>query len=135
MGSLEDEQDQLEQHTFHGTDLVHSLGSVLSGAMPLLVNQSDTAEDCLAAEGDAANSEDNSPLGARIIRTVRAFDLLTENDAERMSARDAIDEMRSSGGFYDEEVLEVLESFKSTDPATLDSIAGEIDAPTAELAL
>jgi hypothetical protein len=57
-------EDTGAQRTFHGTELVQSLGTVLTGAFPLLLSQSHTTH------GD---SEDSLPFGARIIRTVRAY--------------------------------------------------------------
>jgi hypothetical protein len=65
VGALED--DTLKQRTFHGTELVQSLGLVLTGAFPLLLN---TSEDAAAAEGHTV------PFGARIIRTVRAYETM-----------------------------------------------------------
>jgi hypothetical protein len=65
VGALED--DTLKQRTFHGTELVQSLGTVLTGAFPLLLN---TSEDAAAAEGHTV------PFGARIIRTVRAYETM-----------------------------------------------------------
>ena len=64
VGELEDYDGA--QHTFHGTELVQSLGCVLTGAFPLLLTQSESGE----------LSTDKMPFGARIIRTVRAFDHL-----------------------------------------------------------
>ena len=65
VGNLED--DSLKQRTFHGTELVQSLGTVLTGAFPLLLN---TTEEAAAAEGHSL------PFGARIIRTVRAYETM-----------------------------------------------------------
>ncbi len=68
---------QLE-HTFRGADLVQSLGSVLTGALPLLFNHDDyvelqEAEDCLP-------DSDHCPFGARIVRTVRSYVTLRYQD-------------------------------------------------------
>lgn len=59
------------EHTFNGRDLVHSLGSVLTGALPLIIdNRGDLA---------AGQTEDDIPahpepvLGAKILRTVRRY--------------------------------------------------------------
>jgi HD-GYP domain-containing protein (c-di-GMP phosphodiesterase class II) len=73
IGDLGEEQKPGGQHTFHGTELVQSLGPALLGAFPLVLNQS-TAEQQRAAGG--AGSSTQVPLGARIIRTVRAYDAL-----------------------------------------------------------
>lgn len=61
---------QHARHTFTGTELVHSLGSVLEGALPLLAGQDDAVRDCL---GDAGGIGE-TPLGAQIIRVARAYD-------------------------------------------------------------
>ncbi len=58
-------------HTFLGMELVHSLGPVLSGAMPLLMNQDDAVLECMADEEQHTHL--TVPLGAKIIRTVRAY--------------------------------------------------------------
>jgi response regulator RpfG family c-di-GMP phosphodiesterase len=64
-------ETQPNRHTFRGTELAQSLGSVLEGALPLLANQDEAVQDYLASEGNLAPSE--IPLGARIIRAVRAY--------------------------------------------------------------
>ena len=67
VGGLETAQDP-EQHSFHGAELAHSLGSVLSGAFPLLMSQGE-AEPLGQHPIPAA-----IPLGAHIIRAVRTYD-------------------------------------------------------------
>ncbi len=69
VGELEDYDNS--PHTFHGAELVESLGSVLTGAFPLLLTQS----------GGPANelTGDRIPFGARIIHTVRAYDQLAHS--------------------------------------------------------
>lgn len=57
-----------EEHSFHGSELAHSLGTVLSGAFPLLMSQGE-AEHLGAHPAAAA-----LPQGAHIIRAVRAYD-------------------------------------------------------------
>lgn len=71
MGDLEDEQKGTGQHTFHGTELVQSLGPVLLGAFPLVLTQADP-EQC-HSDLESSRSE-NVPRGGRIIRAVRAYD-------------------------------------------------------------
>jgi hypothetical protein len=63
IGDLGEEQKPGGQHTFHGTELVQSLGPALLGAFPLVLNQS-SAEQQRAAGG--AGSTTQVPLGARI---------------------------------------------------------------------
>ncbi len=97
------------RHTFQGMDLVHSLEPVLSGAVPLLMNQDDAVHDCLAREeGDHVSI----PLGAKIIRAVRAFDELTSDESSGLplSPRDAIAAMRRDvSAKYSDRVLRALE--------------------------
>jgi HD-GYP domain-containing protein (c-di-GMP phosphodiesterase class II) len=68
IGDLGDGQKSGGQHTFHGTELVRSLGPALLGAFPLVLNQSGPAHE--------HTTSGPAPLGARIIRTVRAYDAL-----------------------------------------------------------
>lgn len=107
--------------TFLGTDLVHSLGSVLSGALPLLLNQDDAVRECLTVEEDKAFGD--IPVGAKIIRAVRAYDELVANSAgdPGITPRNAVQELRRdiSGGF-DADVLDAIERCvrRSTTPST-----------------
>jgi hypothetical protein len=64
VGAMEDDP-AAKQRTFHGAELVQSLGLVLTGAFPLLLNQT---------EESAADAGQALPFGARIIRTVRAYE-------------------------------------------------------------
>lgn len=108
--TLEANSAKTSSYTFSGTDLVRSLGLVLSGAMPLLMSQDDAARECLATEDDGNSSD--IPLGAKIIRAVRAYDSLTEDApaGARVAAQSAIQELRKdiSGG-HDPEVLDAIE--------------------------
>ncbi len=76
------------EHTFQGSDLVQSLGSVLTGALPLLLDDGSCLEMEPPAEG--ASSAVESPIGARIIRTVRSYVMLLKHEAGAMSPREAI---------------------------------------------
>lgn len=58
VGHYEDEN--LAPATIHGTELVHSLRNVLTGASPLII-------------GSLSMHSSDLPLGARILRTVRSF--------------------------------------------------------------
>jgi hypothetical protein len=86
VGELED-QENVEQCTFHGSELVQSLGPVLSGAFPLLLNQTRGAAESLQAE---------IPFGARIIRTVRAYQELADDPWEtgESDLRALVDQLR-----------------------------------------
>lgn len=113
MGDLTDEQRGAGQHTFHGTELVHSLGPVLLGAFPLLLNQVEP-EQQHSTPGD--RPAENVPLGARIIQTVRAYDAL-KNDRwglPGVSQADVIEDLRRDAeGNHHPTVLRVLERIVS----------------------
>jgi len=110
VGDLETEQEKTEQYTFHGTDLVHSLGSVLTGALPLLLDQGDSI-DAHMLEGEDSRGRD-VPLGAKIMKGVRAFDARRQGDWGHTgaSATEALDELRN-------------DPHAQYDPAVLDAIA------------
>ena len=63
-----------DEHTFHGSDLVHSLGSVLTGALPLILNHSDSLVSDIGDSEERTKLE--TPFGARIIETVTRYDAL-----------------------------------------------------------
>ena len=67
VGDLDAHPEQ-EQHSFHGSELAHSLGAVLSGAFPLLMSQGETEPLGQHPIPTAI------PLGAHIIRAVRSYD-------------------------------------------------------------
>lgn len=74
--SLESDGSLTPEVSFQGIDLVHSLGSVLKGAIPLLSHQ----EDSVWGSADSGFlTNDTMPLGARIIRVIRTYDDLTES--------------------------------------------------------
>lgn len=108
--TLEANSAKAGRYTFAGTDLVHSLGSVLSGALPLLLNQDDAARECLVMKENTSPTD--IPLGAKIIRTVRAYDALVSSNSEgtTMTPQEAVRELRmdvASG--YDPNVLDAIE--------------------------
>jgi response regulator RpfG family c-di-GMP phosphodiesterase len=92
--------------SFHGTDLVHSLGAVLHGAIPILVNQ----DHVLLAELQQRTPTD-VPIGAQILRVAQAFDSLTMGRAgDNVTPQEAIHELRANvTAAYDVDVLDVLE--------------------------
>jgi hypothetical protein len=92
VGDLEVEQKGADHHTFHGAELVHSLGPVLSGAIPLLLNQADANQGQVLG----LTPSNDVPFGARIIRTVRAYDALIEGEwgGPGATPADALRELR-----------------------------------------
>lgn len=106
--SLESKNNKSELYSFHGTDLVHSLGMVLRGAIPILLSQDSLLPSSMAPEETVADA----PIGAKIIRAVRAFDGLTATGlgGQVLSAEEAIKEMRRDrGAAYDPDVLGAIE--------------------------
>ena len=106
-----------DKHTFLGQDFVQSLSEVLSGAVPLLVDDDDLAEEPLASGENSGCTE--APIGARIIRAVRAFDTLTVNDlGDPKSTPDkALSEMhRDAAEGYDHGVLAAIERAITRNP-------------------
>ena len=77
VGSIEHEATGAEAHTFQGADLMLSLGSVLKGAVPLLLNQNESGPESYVVGPPETAPE--IPLGARIIRAVRAYATLAES--------------------------------------------------------
>ena len=93
----------IQGSTFHGTELVQSLGGVLSGAFPIILRQ--------AQNWDRTTNMD-CPLAARILHTVRRYSELTREDttAGSFSPQEAIREMREDvEENHDAAVLFVLE--------------------------
>jgi hypothetical protein len=92
--------------SFHGADLVHSLGVVLHGAIPILANQDPVLMTTLQGR-----TTSEVPIGAQVLRVARAYDALTMGRAgESLTPAEAIKELRADrAAEYDIDVLEVLE--------------------------
>jgi hypothetical protein len=106
--------DKLEEvpakHTFLGTDLVQSLGSVLEGALPLLAEQEHTDVEEFGASKHATAG--TASRGARIIQAARLYDdSLTELAGDPGAAQGgALERLRAElAPDGDDEVLEALE--------------------------
>ncbi len=106
--TLEADASIQRKSTFLGTDLVHSLSSVLEGALPLLVNQEDGVRDCLPEHG--AFRADHLPLGTKIITTVRAYCSLASGakDAPSDEPQNVLRELRNEVAPGHEEVIAAL---------------------------
>jgi hypothetical protein len=91
---------------FHGTDLVYSLGGVLRGAIPILLNQDASLPADLKDQSVA-----EAPIGAKILSVARAYEALLADDADQtLTPEQAIRELRADrAADYDFEVLEALE--------------------------
>jgi|CXWL01.1.fsa_nt_gi hypothetical protein len=99
------------KHTFLGADLVHSLTEVLRGAVPLLITQVADGDAATGASADTAHLYE-IPIGARIIRLVRAFDaeLSNANAPWEQNGAEALKHIRArASGEKDLQILSALE--------------------------
>lgn len=122
MGNLRGQGEA--EHTFHGSDLVQSLGSVLTGALPLILMDRNHLD--LNMLDEDASPVDHSPLGARIIRTVRRYDALL-HDPDIAGPKHALQTLRT---VLDDEhhpaVVHALEDVVLSAGETADSM-GELE--------
>ncbi|TWU14953.1 hypothetical protein CA54_38230 [Symmachiella macrocystis] len=109
VGALEHDNDDNFKQTIQGMDLVMSLGSILNGAVPLLLNQDQQIEAAREALGTGTTGP--VPLGAKIIRAVRAYDnlLLHKRGNADPSPVDPFTELQQDSSL-DRGVLEALKS-------------------------
>ena len=109
--TLEGHPSFSDKHTFLGADLVHSLAEVLRGAVPLLITQVTEGDTTTGIPGDTGPVYE-VPIGARIIRCVRAFDAELSNGSgpwEQMAV-DAVKRMKSQTAHEkDWHILQALE--------------------------
>ena len=96
------------EHTFNGRDLVQSLGSVLTGALPLLLDHRDALNLDEAEEGMSAPVE--PALGAKILHTVRRYLTLLSQDPLTAHPRDAVNALKNDlDGDHHPAVVHALE--------------------------
>ncbi|MGE0378371.1 MAG: HD-GYP domain-containing protein [Planctomycetaceae bacterium] len=111
VGELEDYDHS--PHTFHGTELVQSLGSVLTGAFPLLLTHAGQPNGLAG---------DRIPFGARIIQTVRAYDHVAHGTytGSAPSVKDALAELECDhDAEFHPAVLHALEEVLETHQSRL----------------
>lgn len=80
VSAVERKKGIVPKHTFLGTDLVHSLGSVLEGALPLIVSQNEEIRDVLPIVPEEDGPASDVALGSAIILAVRRYESLTAGD-------------------------------------------------------
>jgi hypothetical protein len=103
VGQLEDRGEQ--QRTFHGSELVQSLGPVLSGAFPILLSQ--------AKASPIERPVADMPFGAKIIQTVRSYVELADDPWRTGDAhpQEMLDQLRHDSSVeHHPAVLHALES-------------------------
>jgi len=101
-------QQAAQPHSFQGAELAHSLGTVLSGAFPLLMCQSES--EVLGQH----SQQRETPVGAKIICAVRSYDRMSREmslreSVDRNSDDSLVDELRRDfDASHSEEVLDAL---------------------------
>jgi hypothetical protein len=96
------------EHTFNGSDLVSSLGTVLTGTWPLLLDHGDG----LGATGPEESGLTAGPtaLSASIIRTVKRYVTLAGREGQLVDPSEAIDALGDDfEGNHDPAVVRALE--------------------------
>lgn len=107
--SLESKPEPNDKHTFLGVDLVHALGSVLHGAVPLLITPDNSVHDVYSTDDEVDDTE--MPVGARIIRIVRKYDTLAYDSSNKIKRphNEAVEElMQDNREDLDKDVVEAL---------------------------
>ena len=123
VGELEDRGEQ--QRTFHGSELVQSLGPALSGAFPILLSQA--RHDAGGSNGE----ERELPFGARIIQSVRSYVELADDPWETGDSAplDLLNQLKTDSGIdHHPAVLHALQSV-----VVAEKTAGGIDELLSDL--
>jgi HD-GYP domain-containing protein (c-di-GMP phosphodiesterase class II) len=107
-----------EKHTFQGADLMLSLGNVLTGAIPLLLNQD--REESGPRHADPQGEAPGVPIGARIIRAARAYLELAAGHPGQVPGEIVAILRQDSAAAHDPSVLHVLERTVTPLPAERD---------------
>ena len=111
VNTLQADPGRLEQDTFQGTELIQSLSTALSAdILPLLDPDSTILYEC--DTGENGQMDTRTPIGAKIIRTVRAYDDLTQGTlgTPALASPEAINELRSDkAAEHDDEIVNALE--------------------------
>ena len=101
---LSDEESQLfEMHPMVGSDLVGKIPRMEQIAR--MIGYQEKRFDGRGAPRDALHGEE-IPLGARILKVVLDFDIL---EAKGVSREKAVKDLKERVGWYDPEILDVLE--------------------------
>jgi len=126
VGTMEDDTNNPHEGTFQGMDLMLSLGSVLSGAVPLLINQGENLPEPSVL--DQMDSSAEVPVGARIIRAARAYCELAQSSpgGPRLSVDEIFEELRSdTASDHDEDILAILQlAVSESEPAPGENVEG-----------
>jgi hypothetical protein len=110
LGTAESTSQRTAESTFHATDLVQSLGSVINGALPLLCRFDESMN---GTDADQLNVNVISPpLGAQIIRTAREFDRLVYGQSADRSNDPVVILTEMQAGLHGVHLLELLSALE-----------------------
>lgn len=91
------------KYTFQGSDLVHSLGEVLTGAIPLLIDHEEPIDN-----GQGSVFSSSTRYGVAIIHAVRDYQLIAKMNSD--THEEILEEMqRHAGTEYNPEVLKAID--------------------------
>ena len=110
VNSLQANPQELGHDTFQGTELLQSLSSALSADILPLLDPDFAVYECSADEAEQRVGD--APVGARIIRTVRAYDDLTQGAlvGSVLAPHEAIKELRADkAAEHDHVVMNALQ--------------------------
>jgi hypothetical protein len=109
VSELEANSANASKRTFLGADLVHSLGTVLDGALPLLVSQDDGVRDCLASHDES--QADHIPVAGKIVSAARAYYGLTTGEGGQppLTPEKALQELRKEYPAGQTDVIDAME--------------------------
>lgn len=113
-GLTEAEQAEMKTHTVQGAELVGSLGTILEGAVPIIMHHHDHFAASSKAEGK--HGED-IPLGARIVAVADAYDAIVTDRPYRRgrTPEEAVAIIREqSGKQFDPRIVAAFERVMAT---------------------
>ena len=113
-GLTDSERAEMETHTVQGAELVSSLGTILEGAVPIIMHHHDHYSSSSKAEGRHGN---DIPIGARIVAVADAYDAIVTDRPYRRGRTPAeavaiIQEQ--SGRQFDPKVVAAFEKVMAT---------------------
>lgn len=113
-GLTEAEQAEMATHTVQGAELVSSLGTILEGAVPIIMHHHDHYSSGSKAEGKHGEA---IPIGARIVAVADAYDAIVTDRPYRRgrTPEEAVAIIREqSGRQFDPKVVAAFERVMAT---------------------
>ena len=120
-GLTDTEKAEMATHTVQGAELVSSLGTILEGAVPIIMHHHDHYSASSKAEGRHGN---DIPIGARIVAVADAYDAIVTDRPYRRgrTPEEAVAIIREgSGKQFDPKVVAAFERVMATRNEETDS--------------